>query len=279
MGPGRVVAGTLGSGLLSHPGSTDRRHHIDRPAHTPDARTRARAVLDAQSPPVRAGLPPLLDRVCCAAMEALSSDGAAVTLVPARGLDHDADQVQVVAGSSDDLFRRAAEVELDLGEGPVTQALHDGHPVLVPDVGASGGWRWPAWESRARDLGIGAVHAFPLQLGAARFGALTAFHGRPFALVPTVAVLGVALATLTTELLLDRAAETGRTGGAALGDDLDLRIEVYQAQGMVMVALGVTMAEALARMRAHAFAAGRDLPTVAADIVAGRVDLSEGGTR
>ncbi|GAA0968876.1 hypothetical protein ENKNEFLB_03099 [Nocardioides aquaticus] len=213
-------------------------------------------------------------------MEALSSDGAAITLVPARGLDHDAAQAQVVAGSSDVLFRRAAEVELDLGEGPVTQAHHDGHPVLVPEVGASGGWRWPAWDSRARDLGIGAVHAFPLQLGAARFGALAAFHGRPFALVPTVAALGVALAALTTELLLDRAAETeGGAGGAALGDELDLRIEVYQAQGMVMAALGVTMAEALARMRAHAFAAGRDLPSVAADIVAGRVALSRDGTR
>ncbi|WP_160007085.1 ANTAR domain-containing protein [Nocardioides sp. AX2bis] len=206
-----------------------------------------------------------------------------MTLVPARGLDHDVAEVQVVAGSSGDLYRRAAEVELDLGEGPVTQALLGGHPVLVPEVGASDGWRWPAWEARVQNLGIGAVHAFPLQLGAARFGALSAFHGRPFALVPAVAGLGVALAALTTELLLDRAARTdrsGRPGGLPpLGDDLDLRIEVYQAQGMVMAALGVTMAEALARMRARAFATGKDLPAVAAEIVAGRLDLSGDGTR
>lgn len=262
---------------------THRRHHIDRPPHTPDARSRARAFLDAQPPPASPGLPGLLDRVCCAAAEALSSHGAAVTLVPAHGLDDGGGQVQVVAGSTDERHRRAAEVELDVGEGPVAEALHGGHPVLVPEVGAPDGWRWPAWDSRARDLGIGAVHAFPLQLGAARFGALAAFHGSPFALVPAVALLGVALAALTTELLLERAAGTatdGRPGGVApLGDDLDLRIEVYQAQGMVMAALGVTTTEALARMRAHAFAAGRDLPSVAADIVAGRVDLAQDGLR
>ncbi len=180
----------------------------------------------------------------------------------------------MVAGSSDDFHRRVAEVELDVGEGPVTQALTGGHPVLVPAVGDPGGWRWPAWDSRARELGIGAVRAFPLQLGATRFGALACFHGRRPAVEPAV-TLGVALAALTTELLLDRATRTGgKSGAGPLGNDLDLRIEVYQAQGMVMAALDVTMAEALARMRAHAFAAGRDLPAVAADIVAGRVVLA-----
>lgn len=56
---------------------------------------------------------------------------------------------------------------------------------------------------------------------------------------------------------------------------LSFRNEVYQAQGMVMSALGITLTAALARMRAHAFAAGRDLTDVAIDIVEGRLRLAD----
>ena len=50
-------------------------------------------------------------------------------------------------------------------------------------------------------------------------------------------------------------------------------LEVYQAQGMVMVDLGVSLAEALVRLRAHAFVEGRPVGDVARDIVAGRLRL------
>ncbi len=43
---------------------------------------------------------------------------------------------------------------------------------------------------------------------------------------------------------------------------------------MVMVALDVSLAEALVRMRAHAFGTGRGLDEVAVDIVEGRLDPS-----
>ncbi len=53
---------------------------------------------------------------------------------------------------------------------------------------------------------------------------------------------------------------------------LDLRTEVFQAQGMVMVALAVGLAEALDRMRAYSFTVGRSLDAVAMDIVERRLD-------
>jgi hypothetical protein len=43
--------------------------------------------------------------------------------------------------------------------------------------------------------------------------------------------------------------------------------EVYQAVGMIMVQLGVDSDEALARLRAHAFAHGRTALEVAHDVV------------
>jgi AmiR/NasT family two-component response regulator len=48
---------------------------------------------------------------------------------------------------------------------------------------------------------------------------------------------------------------------------------VYQAQGMVMVDLRVSLADAMARMRAYAYTVDRPLTDVAEDVVAGRLRL------
>ena len=46
---------------------------------------------------------------------------------------------------------------------------------------------------------------------------------------------------------------------------------------MVMVALEVTLVEALARMRAHAFAIGLDLHVLAVGIIDGSIQLQRDG--
>ncbi|MFD0630267.1 ANTAR domain-containing protein [Catenulispora yoronensis] len=53
------------------------------------------------------------------------------------------------------------------------------------------------------------------------------------------------------------------------------RAEVHQATGMISVQLGVSLAEALVRLRAHAWAADRLLADVAADVVARRLRFDE----
>ncbi len=55
------------------------------------------------------------------------------------------------------------------------------------------------------------------------------------------------------------------------------RTEVHQAQGMVMVFLGLSLAEALVLMRARAFATGRSLTELARDVVFGRGGSEEMG--
>ena len=56
-----------------------------------------------------------------------------------------------------------------------------------------------------------------------------------------------------------------------LGENLGPRTVLFQAQGMVMMQLDVSLADALARIRAHAYAHNRPLSEVAADIVARRL--------
>jgi len=76
---------------------------------------------------------------------------------------------------------------------------------------------------------------------------------------------------VATEILLDGSLpQDGRRLEPGLDATLDTHAHVYQAQGMVMAELGVSLAEALARMRAHAWATGQDLTTLAGEILAGR---------
>lgn len=52
-----------------------------------------------------------------------------------------------------------------------------------------------------------------------------------------------------------------------VGSTFDGDAQLYQAQGMVQVQLGVSLADAMVRLRARAFAQDRPLHEVAADIV------------
>jgi AmiR/NasT family two-component response regulator len=58
---------------------------------------------------------------------------------------------------------------------------------------------------------------------------------------------------------------------AGLDEALDDRFELHQAQGMVMVQLGISLGDALTRIRAHAFANNHSLGNVAADVVSRRI--------
>jgi hypothetical protein len=57
--------------------------------------------------------------------------------------------------------------------------------------------------------------------------------------------------------------------------DSDFRFVVHQAAGMVSVQLGVSIAEAMVRLRAHAFSHSLLLADVAEDVVARRLRLED----
>jgi hypothetical protein len=61
--------------------------------------------------------------------------------------------------------------------------------------------------------------------------------------------------------------------GPELEEGADLRFVVHQASGMVAAQIEVSVAEALIRLRAHAFANDRRLADVAADVVARRLRI------
>ena len=60
-----------------------------------------------------------------------------------------------------------------------------------------------------------------------------------------------------------------------LGSGQDFRLAVHQAAGMVSVQLGVSIDEAVLRLRAHAFAVDEPVSEVARRVVARQLRLDE----
>ena len=204
-------------------------------------------------------------RLCNAAVGALSASGAGVSLVAEDG-------GRGVAAASDPASERIEELQFVLGEGPCIDAFASRRPVLVPDLTDRTTNRWPAYISAAHDEGVRAVFAFPLQVGAARLGVLDVFRARAGPLSGDELRQAFAFTDLAVRTLLD-AQDDAVPGSAADGFDeaIEHSAELFQAQGMVMVQLGVSLAEALVRIRAHTYAENRRLNDVAHDIVARRL--------
>jgi len=216
------------------------------------------------------GLVGVLDRVCRAAEADLRLSGAAVTLM--TGADS-----QAVSAASSWTARRLEEQQFGLGEGPTRDAHTARRPVVEGDLEAAGWRRWPGFSPVASGAGVGAVGALPLQVGVVIFGVLTLYFPKSRPLSGDDVDRGLEFAEFTTDLLVNNAVNEREDLELDIPGAMDLDGHIYQAQGMVMVDLGVGLTEALARMRAYAYATDQDLTSLAADIVAGRTSIPPDG--
>jgi hypothetical protein len=234
-----------------------------------DGWDRVHLLIAAEQPDPAAahGLMGLLQRLCAAAVRSLSASGAGVSVMTEEGL-------RGLAVASDRASERIDELQFSLGEGPCMDAFSSSRPVLEPDLSRGGAARWPVYSSAAQAEGVRAVFAFPLQIGAARLGVLDLYRNQPGSLSGQEFSQALTFADVATTMLVD-GQERAPEGAAAegLADVFDYRAEVHQAQGMVMVQAAVSLAEALALLRAHAFAHARGLGEVARDIVTGTLRL------
>ena len=170
------------------------------------------------------------------------------------------------------------DLQFTVGQGPGLEAIAAGAPVLVDDL-AQHAARWPGFVPGALALPVRAVFAFPLRIGAISIGVLTAHRAAAGPLPPGRLADALALADAVGLLLLhrvptgsgaeDAAPELGPRPGWA--QPAIHRAEVHQATGMISIQLNVSLAEALVRLRAHAFALDRPIAEVAADVVTRRL--------
>ena len=225
----------------------------------------------------------LVARICGVCVRSVPVTGASVSLMTGTG-----NRSTVYA--SDRVSARLEDLQFDLGEGPGIDAFADSRPVLVADLGDPGdatGRRWPAFTPAAWTAGARAVFAFPLLLGAARLGVLLLYRDRAGALDPAQLTRALRLADGAFFALLDQLAGSTTTPSGEIdadghgdGDGHSAhvtfhRAQVYQAAGMLTVQLGLTIEQAMLRLRGYAVARDRPVADVAADIVGRRLRLEE----
>lgn len=209
-----------------------------------------------------------LERLCSVLTRVLPATGVGLSLLT------DAEHNGGTVAASDARTRVLEELQFSLGEGPGIDAYAARRPVLSSDLDRDGFLRWPAYTPAVLQHGVRAIFAFPLQVGAARAGALDVYRTEAGPLTAEALIQAVTFAELAMGYLVDGQARTDDSLSSRDVDDaLANRLEVYQAQGMVMVDLGVGIGEAMARLRAHSYADGRSIAAVAQDIVAGRLTL------
>jgi ANTAR domain len=214
--------------------------------------------------------------VCAVAVASEGVSGAWVTAASGQTPD-------VIMCVTDPVAEQLAELQLTLGEGPGLDAQASAAPVLAADLEADEPRRgWPAFTPGARRIGVGAVFAFPLTIGAIRAGEMSLYRDSPGPLTAKQFGECLILADAATVFLLDDAGgDVTRGNNGVNGKALDLwppdlarhRAQIDQATGMLTVQLGVTAGEAFVRLRAYAYARDRRLADVARDIVARRLQL------
>ncbi len=170
--------------------------------------------------------------------------------------------------STNDVSALIEDLQYTLGEGPCVDAYNRDEVVLEPDLAAPVVRRWSAFSPPAVDAGVRAVFGFPLRIGVARLGAVNLYRDRPGPLSDDQYLDALVMAGVASHWVLD--VQAGAPEGA-LADRLtagsDFHYVVQNAAGMVSVQLGVSVTEALIRLRAYAFGHDRSLGDVAGDVV------------
>lgn len=188
--------------------------------------------------------------------------GSAVSAYDERGVAHP-------FAAADDRSMALEELQQVAGEGPGCAVHISGVPVVVDDLSRQD-TRWPGYVSAVRGQGIAVVWSLPVVVDATRLGSLTLYqdsgHAPPgrsaWSDAATLAGLAAATMIVDADLRGDRHLDE-RTPADA----------VSLASGMLAVRAGVAVDQALALLRGHAFSSGRRISDIAADVLAGTIDL------
>ena len=161
--------------------------------------------------------------------------------------------------SSDDMVRRANELQYELGEGPCLSVRKDQDTMISVDLETE--TRWPVWAPKVHhELGASSMMSLLVFTGENTYGALSlyAVGGQRFD-VDDVAVAQ----TLAGHLALSMSAEREID---QLGMAIISRLVIGRAEGILMERLDITADQAFDYLRRISSHTNRKLVAVASDI-------------
>jgi hypothetical protein len=176
--------------------------------------------------------------------------------------------------STDEVSQLIEELQYTLGEGPCVDAYQQDQVVAEPDLAGPVTRRWPAFTPPAVRAGARAVFGFPLRAGTVRLGALNLYRDWPGPLTGDQHADALVVADVAARWVLEaQAGAPPDTVAEELEAGADFHFAVHNAAGMVSVQEGISVTEALIRLRAFAFSSDRLLADVAEDVIARRLRL------
>jgi hypothetical protein len=205
---------------------------------------------------------PLPLRLCLACARLLGADGGAITLAYTR-----AERVTLCA--TDDTAARLEDLQDVLGQGPGQEAYRSGQAVAATLASAAPS-RWPMFAEAARAaVGRAALYAYPIRPDGEVLGVLTLYQATPRPLHYEETEAQFLADALGVALLRDPCAQTETGAGPWAG-----RARVHQATGIVIAQLSIGPDDALALMRAHAYAHATSLDSIADQLIGRQLDFS-----
>ena len=230
---------------------------------------RARIMAAVTEQDAAAGAGELVQRLCRFAVDEMALSGCALVLMSG------AESASWLAGAGRHA-RTVTGLQMELGEGPCLDAYASGIPVLLPDLTAENANRWPTFAAAAVAAGVHAEFSLPLTAGPNGIGTLDLCRDRPGMLTGEHLADALVAADIARDAVLYQPYARGGRGLAELLDTAGTdRIVIHQATGMIAAQLDDTIANALARLRAAAFASGRPMYDIAQDVVERRVRFDE----
>lgn len=188
---------------------------------------------------------------------------AAVELV--AGCDHAGVTVNengspLTRAASDDVVRRANQLQYELGEGPCLDTLRDEETLVSTDLAADP--RWPRWAPQVRhELGAGSMVSLLLYTTKGSYGALSLYGDRPQAFdADDLAVAQVLAGHLAVLMAAGR--EIDQRGVAIAS-----RTIIGQAEGILMERFDLDADRAFDYLRRVSCTTNRKLALVAEDLV------------
>jgi hypothetical protein len=207
----------------------------------------------------------LAERLCEACRLILSVDAASITVSndsPSR----------ITLAATNEVAARLEDLQDVLGEGPCHEAFRTGRAVTT-GLDDEAGRRWPEFTRAARaSVEPVQIRCFPMRPGDQVFGTLSLYVEGPRQVAEPDETAQFLADAIGAALLRDPSIDAGLTDSGAWSS----RAAIHQATGMVIAQLRLDPDDALAILRAHAYAHDTTLAEIADLVVTRRLDFSQG---
>jgi hypothetical protein len=207
----------------------------------------------------------LAERLCEATRLILNVDAAAITV-------RNDSSSRITLAATNEVAARLEDLQDVLGEGPCHEAFQTGRAVRT-SLDGDAGQQWPEFTRAAREVaGSVWIRCYAMRPGEQVFGTLTLYLDKSPQIAESDETAQFIADAIGAALLRDPTAVDGINESGAWSS----RAAIHQATGMVIAQLRISPDDALAILRAHAYAHDTTLAEIAEQVVGRRLDFSQG---